>query len=76
MRKGDGMARLVKRVEYQVWPCTDAAEVWVEAFCREHPEVDREEMLGWFANAMMAGYEAAEIHRTTRHARQMGGHEA
>lgn len=30
---------------------------WSQAFCQRHPEVRFDEMLGWFANAIMAGYD-------------------
>lgn len=33
------------------------ASVWADEFCKLFPEMDRGLMLGWFANAIMAGYD-------------------
>lgn len=33
---------------------------WSQAFCQKHPEADFDDMLGWFANAIMAGYDHAQ----------------
>lgn len=30
------------------------AAVWAKFFCEKHPEADEGDMIGWFANAMMA----------------------
>jgi hypothetical protein len=40
------------------YPSFDATH-WVEEFAKQHPEIDQGEMLGWFANAIMAGYDHA-----------------
>lgn len=37
-------------------PSFDACD-WAEAFCKQHPEVDVGSALGWFANALMRGYD-------------------
>jgi hypothetical protein len=33
---------------------------WAEAYCKRHPEADMQEMLGWFASAIMRGYDEAK----------------
>ena len=33
------------------------AKVWANEFCRMFPNMEKETMLGWFANAIMAGYD-------------------
>jgi hypothetical protein len=30
----------------------DDAQKWAEAFCEQYPDMDREIMFGWFANAI------------------------
>jgi hypothetical protein len=35
------------------------AEVWAAEFCRLFPDADYGLMLGWFANAIMTGYDEA-----------------
>lgn len=55
----DGMAAVVDGVAKQVWPHTMDAQVWAEKFCEQFPGVDKGVMLGWFANAIMAGYDTA-----------------
>ena len=47
-----------------IWPNTMDAQVWAEEFIKkveEHPDIplDRGTMIGWFANAVMAGYDKA-----------------
>lgn len=37
-------------------PSFDARD-WAEAFCARFPQVDEELMIGWFANALMRGYD-------------------
>lgn len=37
-------------------PSFDARD-WAEAFCKIHPEADLGDMIGWFANALMRGYD-------------------
>jgi hypothetical protein len=36
------------------------ARDWAKAFCDRHPEADDGEMIGWFANAIMRGYDEAQ----------------
>lgn len=33
------------------------AQVWANEFCKMYPENDEETMVGWFANAIMAGHD-------------------
>ena len=33
--------------------------VWAEEFCKRNPDADEDLMRGWFANAIMAGYDVA-----------------
>lgn len=61
-----GILALVKGVAKQDWPHTIDARVWVERWLETiaaHPEIvtDKGAMLGWFANAIMAGYDTASI---------------
>lgn len=37
-------------------PSFDARD-WAEAFCERNPTIDRDVMIGWFANALMRGYD-------------------
>jgi hypothetical protein len=37
-------------------PSFDARD-WAQAFCKIHPEADEGDMIGWFANALMRGYD-------------------
>lgn len=67
-----GMLALAKGVAEQRWPHTMDAQVWAEEFCKlfhpvardlSRPAMNEREaeglMLGWFANAIMAGYDTA-----------------
>lgn len=63
----DGMAALAIGVAEQRWPHTMDARVWVKEWMEtldKHPaELPRDEgvMIGWFANAIMAGYDTATL---------------
>lgn len=57
----DGMAALVDGVLNQRWPHTMDAAIWADEFLKQHPELDKGEMIGWFANAIMAGYDTASV---------------
>jgi hypothetical protein len=48
--------RLANTMDAQVW-----VDEWMETI-RTHPEIpyDPDTMLGWFANAIMAGYDQAK----------------
>ena len=37
-------------------PSFDARD-WAKVFCKQHPEIDEDEMVGWFANSLMRGYD-------------------
>ena len=37
-------------------PSFDARD-WAKAFCKKFPQMDEGLMLGWFANALMRGYD-------------------
>ena len=37
-------------------PSFDARD-WAEAFCKQFPEVDEDTMRGWFASALMRGWD-------------------
>jgi len=54
-----GMLAVAKGVAEQRWPHTMDARVWADEFAKVHPEIDQGLMLGWFANAIMAGYDTA-----------------
>jgi len=58
-----GMLRLQLGVLRQEWLHTVDARVWADEWAKtiaEHPGIatDPGAMLGWFANAIMAGYDA------------------
>lgn len=61
-----GMLELQNRVREQVWPHTVDAKVWADEWAKtlaEHPGIatDKAAMIGWFANAIMAGYDYAAM---------------
>jgi hypothetical protein len=67
--KLDGMAAYMDSIinpsrDDPNWPLPsfDAVD-WAEAFCKINPEMDRELMVVWFANALMRGYDEANIRR-------------
>ena len=37
-------------------PSFDARD-WAKAFCKRFPDMDEQVMVGWFANALMRGYD-------------------
>lgn len=40
------------------WPVPSFdAQDWAKAFCKIHPDADEGDMIGWFANALMRGYD-------------------
>ncbi len=40
------------------WPYPSFnAKDWAVAFCKQHPDIDEGEMIGWFANALMRGFD-------------------
>lgn len=41
------------------WPETMDAKVWADEFCKRNSASDHATMLGWFANAIMIGYDTA-----------------
>ena len=41
-------------------PSFDARD-WAEAFCKRYPMIDDGVALGWFANALMRGYDQASV---------------
>ena len=59
-----GMFALQRAIKEQRWPhCVDA-RIWADEWAKtiaEHPKIptDRDAMIGWFANAIMAGYDTA-----------------
>lgn len=59
-----GMLALQMAIERGEWPHTMDAQVWTQKWMetiQEHPEIPNDEgaMIGWFANAIMAGYDLA-----------------
>jgi len=42
------------------WPQTMDAKIWADEFCKRNTASDHGTMLGWFANAIMIGYDTAE----------------
>ena len=41
-------------------PSFDARD-WAKSFCQRFPQVDEEVMIGWFANALMRGYDQPRV---------------
>lgn len=59
-----GMLALGEGVREQRWPHTMDARVWTQEWLnrvKENPSIAMDEgaMIGWFANAIMAGYDTA-----------------
>lgn len=60
----DGMAALYDGVISQRWPHTVDPSVWADEWAKaiqKNPDIamDRGCMIGWFSNAIMAGYDTA-----------------
>jgi len=55
-----GMLAVAKGVAEQRFPHTMDAAVWAAEFVKLHPGADEGSMIGWFANAIMAGYDTAQ----------------
>lgn len=55
-----GMLAIAKGVAEQRFPHTMDARVWAAEFIKHHPDADEGDMIGWFANAIMAGYDTAQ----------------
>lgn len=56
-----GMLAVAKATAEKVWPHTTDAQVWAAEFKKRFPAIDEGTMLGWFANAIMAGHDAASF---------------
>ena len=61
-----GMLQVAINTRDQVWPHTIDAQVWAKEWAKhiaEHPGIPTDEatMIGWFANAIMAGYDTAQM---------------
>jgi len=66
-----GMLALAKGVQEGAWPHTMDAQVWARKWLeitKDKPEVATDEgaMIGWFANAIMAGYDNAMLRSNAR----------
>lgn len=61
-----GMLAVAEGVAAQRFPHTMDAQVWANEFAKQFPEIDKGTMLGWFANAIMAGYDTAMSKRAER----------
>lgn len=66
----DGMAAVAQGVAQQRFPHTADARAWVVEWMtatKDRPDIasDEDTMLGWFANAIMAGYDNAASHIKT-----------
>lgn len=55
-----GMLAVAQGVANQTFPHTMDARVWAREFATKHPGADEGDMIGWFANAIMAGYDTAQ----------------
>ena len=69
-----GMLAVAKGVAEQKWPHTMDAREWATEFCKRFHPIDRDLskpamntaeaeslMVAWFANAIMAGYDTAQM---------------
>lgn len=58
-----GMLALSLAIQDGEWPHTMDAQVWADEFLKRYDPTgdfpNRGEMIGWFANAIMAGYDTA-----------------
>ncbi len=50
------------------WPQTMDAKLWADEFCKRNSASDHGTMLGWFANAIMIGWDTAHW----RHDKEQG----
>ena len=61
-----GMLALSLAIQEQRWPQSMDARVWAQKWMehiKENPSIATDEdcMIGWFANAIMAGYDTAQM---------------
>jgi len=57
-----GMLELARAIDKGEWPHTMDARIWAQEFMKVREsgtEIDEGLMIGWFANAIMAGYDRA-----------------
>lgn len=64
-----GILTLIKNIKEGIWPHTMDAQIWAKKWLeitRDKPEIALDEgaMIGWFANAIMAGYDTAMLRST------------
>ena len=43
------------------WPNTMDGKQWSEEFCKRFPQCEVDNVLGWFCNAIMAGYDRGRL---------------
>lgn len=77
----DGIAALAAGVAAQKFPHTVDARVWVEEWLKSYGKdgsiaADEGCMLGWFANAIMAGYDTASSRCQNNHSDKLEEEEA
>jgi len=60
-----GMLAVAKGVSEQTFPHTMDAAVWAAEYVKLNPGADEGTMIGWFANAIMAGYDTATARSAT-----------
>ena len=61
-----GALALEIAIRKKEWPHTMDAKIWVEKWLetvKQNPDIALDELtiIGWFANAIMAGYDAAKL---------------
>ena len=61
MDEPDGMLKLQQAIKAGVWPHTMDAQIWARQFLLKFPSggYDEADLVAWFANAIMAGYDTA-----------------
>ena len=57
--QSDSTDRLGVGHDGKPWPQTMDAKIWADEFCKRNSASDHGTMLGWFANAIMIGYDTA-----------------
>lgn len=70
-----GALQAAVNTKKQIWPLTIDAEEWARQWMKhiaENPAIATDEgcMVGWFANAIMAGYDTAQMREAEVRARQ------
>lgn len=71
-RELPGALELAMAISKKEWPHTMDAKIWADKWLetvRKNPEIALDEgaMIGWFANAIMAGYDLSRLESEEAH---------